>query len=263
MYCSYVTKNCTQGTSITNPEKGLVDALVPVNYYSPRPYLHGSAVPTRREHLATLAKLGVTLLISATVEPLKPGRMVNHQPFASTKTEYLDVDQAIFEDAENMRKIHIPLSDGYPPTEKAMRTFLAESKSTVDAGGGVAVHCWLGKGRTATLLAGYLIHHEGMRPSEAIAFVRSLCNGAITLLQEEYLMNSNFPQNPKEDTQPPPIIHTRPTSECYTTTNESTTQTLASMLTRASSLGCLGNPSCGTAVGSGTYRSGRVCFIGT
>ncbi|KAL6074638.1 Dual specificity protein phosphatase 23, variant 2 [Balamuthia mandrillaris] len=161
--------------------------LAPSEFYAARPYLFGMAVPVCNEHIRTLKALGVGLLVSATADPLKGicllcylynaysfsllnlqsfflkgGLMVNRQPRLSVRdvVEYTEIDQDIFKRGcgpRKIRRIHIPIVDGSPPSTQNMLNFLAEAKATIDAGKAVAVHCWQGKGRTGTLIAGMIL----------------------------------------------------------------------------------------------------------
>jgi len=213
----------------------VVEALAPANFFSARPYLFGSGIPTN-EHLKTMEALKVALIVSLTLEPLKPGRAINHQPKPCSKPEFTYVAEDIFDGVE-ARRLHIPVTDGFPPTEEAMVLFLREAKEVIDKGGGVFVHCWLGKGRTGTLLAGYLIFWEKMDPKEAIDYIRSLSPGAISSQsQVEYLTNPEFPKNTKEATQPAPVIRTPACGECYQTRNQTTDRSLHTMLLRTAAL---------------------------
>jgi len=149
----YVAPSQVNGTKISHED--VVEALAPVNFFSPRRYLLGSGIPTKNEHLRTMSSLGVTLIVSLTIDPLKPGRAINHQPpSAAHRPEYTEIEDDIFEGVEHIKRLHIPVTDGYPPTSEAMNLFLKEAKDAIDAGGKVYVHCWLGKGRTGTFLAG-------------------------------------------------------------------------------------------------------------
>ena len=98
-----------------------------------------------------------------------------------------------------------------------------------------------------------MIYWEKMDPQEAIEYIRSLSDGAISSpTQVKYLTNPRFPENPIEDKQPPPTATTPECAECYQTNNQKTDLALQRMIARAH------------LMGGGGYRGhGGVCFIGS
>jgi len=251
----HVCKSQTTGCRIAYDDVG--EVVAPVNFISPRPYLLGSGIPTRKEHINTMAALGVTLIVSLTIDPLRPGRAINHQPHRVCRPEYTDIDQDMLDGITkdgHIKVLHLPVSDGYPPTSNTMNTFLTEAKGAIDNGGKVYVHCWLGKGRTGTFLAAYLIYWEKMVAEEAIGYIRKLSPGAINAQsQVNYLTDSHFPINLQEAAQPPPVVHTAKTDECYQTKNQTTNLAMQRLLSRTT---WIGN-------GGADTHHGGVCFIGS
>jgi len=157
-----------------------------------------------------------------------------------------------------MKVLHLPVTDGYPPTSEAMATFLKEAKAAIDAGGKVYVHCWLGKGRTGTFLAAYLIHWEKMDPKEAIEYIRQKSPGAIsTAEQVKYLTDPGFPTNALEESQPPPVAKTLQSDACYQSNNQTTDRAVARLVSRTSWM--IG----GGGGGRNAIGGGGVCFIGS
>jgi len=212
------------GTKITDEIKGIKDQQVPPNFFSARTNLYGMGIPSRKQHLHTLRLLGVELLVSTTIDALCGGRMINHQPNGGCHyiTEFTDTDDDLLEDV-SLAILHLPVNDGHPPTEAQMREFLTEANRVIDGGGAVAVHCWHGKGRTATFLAGYLIHHDKMNPTDAIEHIRRLSPESLnSRSQVEYLTNPDFPVNPDEKNLPPATPQTPRNAECYKTSHQLT-----------------------------------------
>ncbi|ARM74876.1 protein-tyrosine phosphatase family protein [Acidianus manzaensis] len=83
----------------------------------------------------------------------------------------------------NLKYLHIPIPDGYPPTESQFE----EIMQWLD-GKGNLVHCVGGIGRTGTVIAAYLIIKEGFNPIDAVDEVRNYRPGAVqTLQQHEFL----------------------------------------------------------------------------
>ncbi|HEX8994959.1 MAG TPA: dual specificity protein phosphatase family protein [Ktedonobacterales bacterium] len=79
---------------------------------------------------------------------------------------------------------HLPIDDQTAPS---MRDFLAALDfidQQVGAGRGVLVHCRVGEGRTASILAAYLIR-QGAIPQEALAQLRAIRPGAISASAQE------------------------------------------------------------------------------
>ena len=81
-------------------------------------------------------------------------------------------------DAPGLRRLHLPVVDFQPPTQDQLDAFVAEAGATIAAGGGVAVHCAAGRGRTGTFLAAWLVARGATAP-EAIARVRGMRPGSI------------------------------------------------------------------------------------
>lgn len=97
-----------------------------------------------------------------------------------------------------------------------------------------------------------------MDPQEAIDYIRSLSPGAISApRQVEYLKNPEFPKNPKEASQPPPIPLTSQDAECYQSRAQTTGRSLQLLLHRTAGQLDSGE---GKVV---NFRGGGVYFIGT
>jgi atypical dual specificity phosphatase len=85
--------------------------------------------------------------------------------------------------------LHLPVPDMTAPLpEQFMRAldFIDEQRSM---GRAVAVHCLVGQGRTATILAAHLIR-GGMSADEAIAELRRACAGAIGSPEQESALHA-------------------------------------------------------------------------
>lgn len=80
---------------------------------------------------------------------------------------------------EGFRFLHLPTPDGYPPT---LEDF-AKALKWLDEGSNV-IHCVAGRGRTGTVIAGYLIAREGLTAEEAIEEVRRYRPRAIDSMQQ-------------------------------------------------------------------------------
>lgn len=77
-------------------------------------------------------------------------------------------------------------NDGDPPSEQIVDEWLDIVRHATTRGGSVAVHCVAGLGRAPVLACIALVEY-GMKPLDAIGFVRERRNGAINRRQLEYL----------------------------------------------------------------------------
>ena len=85
----------------------------------------------------------------------------------SLRDEFDDRDAGVAPD----RYLYLPTVDDTPPTFADLCRGVTFIRTEAAAGGQVYVHCMLGVGRSAALVAAYLVS-EGMRPEEAWRFLR-------------------------------------------------------------------------------------------
>lgn len=67
----------------------------------------------------------------------------------------------------------IPVVDGYAPTMEQMEVGAAIVDKAIKNGKNVYVHCRNGHGRSPTLVAAYLIRHEGYEVNQAIKLIKN------------------------------------------------------------------------------------------
>lgn len=72
------------------------------------------------------------------------------------------------------RYLHLSTRDGTPPTLDQLKEGVAFMKEEIDRGGAIYVHCEAGVGRSATMVAAYLIEVGEMTPTQAWAKIRSV-----------------------------------------------------------------------------------------
>jgi atypical dual specificity phosphatase len=80
----------------------------------------------------------------------------------------------------------IPVADGGCPTREQFASFLQFVDHQRSVGHPVAVHCTAGRGRTGTVIAGYLIT-KGYTLDAALAHVRARQHGAVETPQLNFL----------------------------------------------------------------------------
>ena len=81
--------------------------------------------------------------------------------------------------------LHVPTVDLTAPTVEGTDAAVAFIREHVDRGAPAMVHCAAGLGRAGTILACYLVRHEGMSASEAIRAVRERRPGSIQSDEQE------------------------------------------------------------------------------
>ena len=72
------------------------------------------------------------------------------------------------------RYLYLPTTDGEAPTLDHLQAGVAFIHHTIEAGDAVYVHCWVGVGRAATVVAAYLVAHEGETPQSALARIEAV-----------------------------------------------------------------------------------------
>lgn len=106
--------------------------------------------------LAAIASAGIEQLVSLTEQPVAPALL---RPYGIASR-------------------HFPVADMGVPQVSSTVGLCREISRIRDGGGGVAVHCHAGVGRTGTILAAYLVT-IGVSADDAVAEVRRAIRGAI------------------------------------------------------------------------------------
>lgn len=106
--------------------------------------------------LAELAEKGIGAIVSLTETPLDEREIR----------------------AFGMTYAHVGIVDMTAPSERQMLMALDAIDGAQAGGRAVLVHCLAGQGRTGTILAAWLIR-RGATADEAVAEIRSICDGAV------------------------------------------------------------------------------------
>ncbi|MFW9984697.1 MAG: dual specificity protein phosphatase family protein [Candidatus Odinarchaeota archaeon] len=128
--------------------------------------LAGSSMPRGRQDLERLMDEGIEVLVTAMEESL------NEDLVKDVGLEYH----------------YYPVAPYGTPTLQQINDFVALVNTNRVKNRPVAIHCYMGWGRTGTLLAAYLIS-EGMNAEEAIYEVRDKRSGSIETRGQEKILH--------------------------------------------------------------------------
>mgnify|MGYP000884187078 CR=1 FL=1 len=133
----------------------------------------GMAMPKTNEQIKALHDLNIGLVVTLTESEEGP---------ASEIFKNVDIE-----------RFFLPISDGVIPTVDQVNKFIEKSKEVWDkTGKATVVHCRLGKGRTGTMLACWLLANTDMRPDAAIKFVRKKRPGSIESIDQEIFVEKYY-----------------------------------------------------------------------
>jgi len=86
---------------------------------------------------------------------------------------------------QGLHWVNIPIKEFSGPSLSDFLEFINICDKARDTGRAVAVHCWMGRGRTGTMLAAYLINYEGKSSREATKEIRLLRTGSVETRDQE------------------------------------------------------------------------------
>lgn len=123
---------------------------------------------TMATKLASLLDAGVTLVVN-----LMEADELDHsgQPFVGYQSQ---LEKLAGEAGLSARFVRFAIPDMSIPTPDLMARILAEIRVEIDRGGTVYVHCWGGKGRTATVVGCFLVEAGVTDGDGALSLIRDL-----------------------------------------------------------------------------------------
>jgi atypical dual specificity phosphatase len=130
----------------------------------------GSACPGSEAELRGLVAVGVSYLVTLSAADALPPACVTVLPGLAWTS------------------LVIPEFRG--PDRKAWNDFFKVCETARTRGEGVAVHCRVGRGRTGTFLAAYLMRYAGLSAREAVAAVRRCRPGSVETRHQEEALES-------------------------------------------------------------------------
>jgi len=126
-----------------------------------------SAQQSLQRDLSWLRGQGIGALLSLTEMPLDCDGMAQH----------------------GLEVLHLPVPDLTPLLPEQLSRALHFIDLQQSFGRATAVHCLMGQGRTGSVLGAYLIR-RGMPFDEAIAQLRTVCPGALSVPEQEYALHA-------------------------------------------------------------------------
>jgi len=129
--------------------------------------LAGCGAPASEKELLALVQLGVSHLVTLSMDTPPPSAICGVKKIKSSV---------------------ISIQEFKGPKVEEFINFIELVSKELCAGGQVAVHCRMGRGRTGTMLASYIMKTEGLGAIQAIQKVRRVRPGSVeTKAQEEAL----------------------------------------------------------------------------
>ncbi len=90
----------------------------------------------------------------------------------------------------SVKRVSYPIADHSIPSFKMLEDFLERTQQAFDQKKKVIVHCRMGKGRTGTFLAAWLIANKGMTAQQAVNAVRLQRPGSVESPHQEYFLDA-------------------------------------------------------------------------
>lgn len=128
-----------------------------------RPRLAAMAQPSQLEEYQWLREQGIQLVISLSEAP-------PHRTWIN--------ETGLF-------SMHLPIEDMQAPGQEQIDQCMAAIEKGLANKLGIGLHCTAGLGRTGTMIACWLVLHDGLPARDAIARVRRLRPGSIETADQE------------------------------------------------------------------------------
>lgn len=181
-WLDYQTFGVEDHAQLLRPENGDMSWLIP-----------GIALALASPWSEHLDQDGLAVCTPAMLSPYMLGNGVNvviqcndaDREEEGERRRLLQYDGAHFE-AAGIRHVPMPFEDGGCPSVEILLRFLEVVRSS---GGGFAVHCRSGLGRTATLIGVYAMQNLGFTARSFIGWARVMRPGTVHGSQQEYLCN--------------------------------------------------------------------------
>jgi len=149
----------------TPPDTGRCNQNLPKNFSWLRVNsVAGCACPSSERELRALVKLGIKYLVTLSTDAPPP--------------------QCIHA-VQGLNWVTIPVKNFKGPSMTNILEFKKICDKARRESTSICVHCRMGRGRTGTMLATYLMFYEGLSRNEAVATVRGLRPGSIETRDQE------------------------------------------------------------------------------
>ena len=112
-----------------------------------------------------LKKQGISAILSLTLNPIPKEALIKH----------------------SIKYMHEPLPDHEAPSVMQVERCLEFIDSCLREQHAVLVHCAVGKGRSGTIIAAYLVKFRGLSDKKALSIIRRIRPGSVEREQETFL----------------------------------------------------------------------------
>lgn len=182
-------------------------------------WIMGGCIPAYRSTFDWLKDNNVGMIITLTIDKLKPGRNINHVPFEHDNTQWTDSDLTDPEDLTEFVIEHVPIADACPPTpaNAELLVKVVSNYRNTHPDKKIYFHCWGGSGRTCTAIIYVLMKMYNLTFERALKIIRTYAlfrgNYPLKKAQESFLKREALPDG--YDKHSEPIVKTPTDHKCY------------------------------------------------